>query len=126
MSDAKHDPGPYSWAGITYTATPEDSNKIMSICSWKSTPANVRDAAPELLEACKLVLLFHSGSPWDFEKRQAWVNGLHSLITTNDPKVTGANGDGTWDAKGNREDATTKNLCNAVRAAIEKAEKEST
>lgn len=52
-----------------------------------------------LVEACKLVLLFHSASPWDDEKKQWWTDGLKAIgIPTND--------------------ATTKNLCDAVRVAL--------
>jgi hypothetical protein len=81
------------------------------------------EAKEALLQACKLVLLFHSGSHWTFEKQQEWVKGMHALITTNNPVVVGANEDGTWDRNAAREDVTTKNLCNAVRAAIAKAER---
>lgn len=57
----------------------------------------VRNA--KLTEALKLVLLFHDGEPWSFEKQARWYNGLNALnIDCND--------------------YTTKNLCDAVRAAL--------
>lgn len=62
----------------------------------------LRDRNAKLTEALKLVLLFHSGSPWDDEKKEAWANHLKLIfgefVQTNE--------------------ATTKNLCNAVRAAL--------
>lgn len=75
----------------------------------------------KLAQACQLALLFHSGSPWTFEKRQEWANGLTELLgpaSTRDCKVVGANGDGTWDGAMPTNEATTKNLCNAIRAAL--------
>lgn len=81
----------------------------------------LRERNDKLREALKLVLLFHSGSPWDFEKQQAWANGLTAILgnaTSRDPKVVGANGDGTWDGACPTNEATTKNLCNAARAAL--------
>lgn len=58
--------------------------------------------------ALELVLLFHGNGPWDDYKRQAWSNGLTELLGV----------------AFSREDyptneATTKNLCNAVRKALE-------
>ena len=47
-----------------------------------------------LREALRLTLLFHSGSPWDDSKRLAWL------------KITGV------------EEATTKVLCDTIRAAL--------
>jgi hypothetical protein len=53
--------------------------------------------------ACKLALLFHSGSPWDSAKQWEWMKLLSECH------------DGRpldwWDA-------STKVLCNAIRAAI--------
>lgn len=67
-------------------------------------------ATPELLEALKLVLIFHDSGPWTSEKAQEWANGLTRLMGL---------------AAGRRElpsnEATTKNLRTAVRAAIDKA-----
>lgn len=70
--------------------------------------------------ALRLVLLFH-GARWDDEQKQAWANGLTFILGTasgRDPKAMGANGDGTWDRATPTNEATTKNLCNAVRAAL--------
>lgn len=74
--------------------------------------AQLMTASPEMLEALKLVLMFHSGAPWTDERRLDWVNGLTRLLGP---------------AMSRRErfasdEATTKNLCDAVRAAIAKAE----
>ncbi len=55
------------------------------------------EAAPELYEACKAVLMFHRGGPWEDNDAEEWK------------RLTG------------QEDATTKVLCNTVRAAIAKA-----
>lgn len=74
----------------------------------------------KLGEVCRLALLFHSGSPWDNEKNEAWANGLTNILgpaIARDCKVVGANGDGTWDGALPTNEATTKNLCNAIRAA---------
>lgn len=81
--------------------------------------ARARERSLEL--ACKLVLLFHSGTPWTWEKQQEWANGLTELLGSaagRDPKIVGANADGTWDGAEPTNEATTKNLCNAVRAAL--------
>ena len=79
----------------------------------------------EKLKACKialeLVLLFHSGSAWTLEKQQEWANKLTELLgpaAERDPKVVGAHGDGTWDSAEPTNEATTRNLCNAVRATL--------
>lgn len=77
-----------------------------------------------LLKACKLTLLFHSGR-WDYEAKEQWANWLTDLLgnaTSRDAKIVGANGDGTWDGATPTNEATTKNLCNAQRAAIAAAE----
>lgn len=64
--------------------------------------------------ACRLVLLFHSGSPWDFQKQQAWQNGLIELgLDVGDP------------SHNHSGEATTRNLCNAVRAALSTLQEES-
>lgn len=59
--------------------------------------------------ACRLVLLFHSGSHWDDQKREEWQNGLIDLgLDVGDP------------ARGRSSEATTRNLCNAVRTVLVK------
>lgn len=81
----------------------------------------LRERNAKLTAACELVLLYHSASPWDDEKRMVWANGLTLILgpaAGRDPKVVGANGDGTWDGTEPTNEATTKNLCNAVRAAL--------
>jgi len=58
--------------------------------------------------ALNLVLLFHSASPWDFDKQQKWQQLCHQLLGR--PKF-----DTGWDA-------TTKTLCDAVRATLAKVQ----
>jgi hypothetical protein len=82
-----------------------------------------------LVNALKLVLLFHSGGHWTSERSQGWANGLTSILgpaESRDPKVVGAYGDGTWDGATPTNEATSRNLCNAVRAALALAESEAT
>ena len=55
-------------------------------------------AAPDLLAACRAVLIFHSGGEWTHNAEIDWI------------RITG------------KDDATTKVLCDTVRAAIAKAE----
>lgn len=81
-----------------------------------------------LRSACKAVLLFHSGKAWTADVQIEWDNLLTSIMgpaVARDPQIVGANGDGTWDGAYPTNEATTKNLCNAVRAALEKTEGES-
>jgi hypothetical protein len=54
-------------------------------------------AAPEMAEALDLVLLFHSGGGWTSESQKRWMT------------LTGSG------------DATTRVMCDAVRAALRKA-----
>jgi len=82
---------------------------------------NLKDKLKVCQTALELVLLFHSGSPWTFDKQQDWANKLTELLgpaAGRDPKVVNAYGDGTWDGVKPTNEATTKNLCNAVRAAL--------
>lgn len=75
----------------------------------------------KLKQACELTLLFYTVGPWDYDKSQAWANGLTVLLGcafSRDCKIVGANGDGTWDGAVPTNEATTKNLCNAIRAAL--------
>lgn len=55
-------------------------------------------AAPDMYEALQATLLFHSASPWDCEKQNRWR------------ELTG------------KDEATTRALCDLVRAALAKAE----
>lgn len=59
--------------------------------------AQVMVAAPDLLDAARAALLFHSASPWDVEKAAEWK------------RLTGS------------DDATTRALCEFLRVAIAKA-----
>ncbi len=88
---------------------------------YKSRAEALAELVEKLKTACELTLLFHSGSPWDFEKQNKWANLLTDLMgsaSSRDPRIVGANGDGTWDGAMPTNEATTKNLCNAQRAAI--------
>lgn len=67
-----------------------------------------------LKTACDLVLMFHSGSPWTYEKQQDWANGLTDLLGTASSRKTR---DGSYLVVPTNE-ATTRNLCDAVRAAM--------
>lgn len=77
-----------------------------------------------MIAALDVVLLFHGGDPWDWDKKQRWADLLTVVMGAanhRDPKVVGSHGDGTWDPVAPTEEATTKNLCNCVRAALKKA-----
>jgi hypothetical protein len=65
----------------------DDANAILS--ALKELPN------PRLVEALEAVLLFHSGTPWDSEKRLQWSN------------IVG------------HSDATTKALCNFIRSRLD-------
>lgn len=62
--------------------------------------------------ACELVLLFHSGADWSVTKRADWNNKLTELLGPKDIR----NGRGSVPAS---NEATTRNLCDAVRKALE-------
>jgi hypothetical protein len=70
------------------------------------------DYAPLALEA---VLLFHSGSPWTDDKSMRWT----AICAT--VKAPRARSD--WGSEVAGWDATTKTLCNIVRAAIAQRER---
>jgi len=63
-----------------------------------------------LQAACKMTLLFHSASPWDASKRIQWNKLRRQIIKDCDKEIF--------------EDATTKVLCDAVRAALAELERE--
>lgn len=74
-----------------------------------------------LRTACELTLLFYSVGPWTDDKRANWSQRMDALLgpaIERDERVTGSNQDGTWDGAMPTNEATTKNLCNAVRAAL--------
>lgn len=62
-----------------------------------ATALRIRDERDELAKACRDVLLFHSGSHWTPDVRRYWK------------ELTG------------EDEATTRTLCNTVRAALKKA-----
>lgn len=69
--------------------------------------------------ACMLVLMFHSGEPWTDDKRLLWANYLTQLLG---PAVNRPRKDGYHHQVGYIEptnEATTRNLCDAVRAALQ-------
>ncbi len=55
--------------------------------------------------ALSLVLLFHSGRSWDSTARKEWETGLEAVL-------------GPVPVAPDTHEATTKVLCNAVRAAL--------
>lgn len=57
----------------------------------------------KLTAAIELILIFHGGHTWDMEMRKQWDERINALL--GEPP------------KGFHE-VTTKNLCNAVRAAL--------
>lgn len=74
-----------------------------------------------LVMACELTLLFYTVGPWTDAKRQEWSEKMDAILgpaLERDERVVGANGDGTWDGACPGNEATTKNLCNAMRAAL--------
>lgn len=58
----------------------------------------------KLEAACRAALLFHAGSPWDEAKAAEWSALVFPLLGPREP------------------DATTKTLCDALRAALAKDE----
>ena len=68
--------------------------------AMKSTIADLEkliDAGDEYRDALRMVLLYHSGSPWDAEKQRRWQR---------------------WTG---RDEATTRALCDQIRALLAKA-----
>ncbi len=65
----------------------------------------VAEMVQRLQAANKLTLLFHSGGTWDLEKHAQWLHFVGIAHSPNDPGEEAAQ-------------ATTKNLCDAVRAAL--------
>jgi hypothetical protein len=57
----------------------------------------------------KLTLLFHSASPWVFEKMQEWMK-------LQEPILRLASAEGL--RRGDKNDATTKRLCDLGRAIL--------
>jgi hypothetical protein len=68
-----------------------------------------------LRTAAELVLLFHSGSPWDWDKKQQWDCKLIELLGPASSRKPAGYHHGLIPAT---NEATTKNLCDAVRAAL--------
>lgn len=84
------------------------------ICRPCETVVSLRDqlstaqaAEARLRGAGELTLMFHSGEPWDAERSSKWMSLLHTLIGTEIQRTR------IFDYG-----ATTKNLCDAVRAAL--------
>lgn len=83
--------------------------------TWEGSPrihkfvslADLLKPNAKLTEACKLVLLFHDGGEWTNDKRLAWSNTIGLLLQNEYGRVPK-----------DFSEATTKNLCNAVRAAL--------
>ena len=108
---AKHTPGPWRSDSPYVSAPSGEHRKIVADCdryfsddeceylSDDECEANIRliAAAPELLAALEAVLLFYRGDWWDEGERQEWS------------RLAGT------------QEATTKVLCDVVRAALAKA-----
>lgn len=62
----------------------------------------------KLEAACKLVLLFHGAGEWTMDKRLEWDNTIGSLLADDGGRVPSVH----WN------EATTKNMCDAVRKAL--------
>lgn len=75
----------------------------MDVTGFYIQAAVVLDEHRRMAEALKLVLLFHSGSPWTQEKQSQWWSGLNATM---------------GEDRENDNAATTANLCDAVRAAL--------
>jgi hypothetical protein len=122
MSETKHTPGPWQvedssdWMDIVDA----DGDLIAEIEPGECEKGNAQliAAAPELLEALKAVLLFHSGSHWDDAKQAEWQR-LGALLL-GEPKFRDyhyARGSMTPTSF----EATTSVLCDMIRTAIAKA-----
>lgn len=63
-------------------------------------------------KALQLVLLFHSGGPWDDAKRETWQNNTLDILGRPQSSTDGRWSDTTgWEA-------TTKVLCDCVRKVL--------
>lgn len=99
--ESKHTPGP--WVAVRFsTGFVIDAPLPHRSVGEAKTEADARliAAAPDLLAVTEAVLLFHSGGAWDPAKAARWT------------ELTGS------------DEATTKALCDAARAAIAKARSE--
>jgi hypothetical protein len=76
--------------------------------------ADYAEQNTKLRLAATACLLFHSSSPWDFEKRQEWNNIGFMLLEAPKP------GDHNYRAGGLEVhfDGTTRTLCDMMRAAL--------
>ena len=99
---AEHTPGP--WRVKYHESSPDQIAAVVSdhdlICAMpidRNANARLIAAAPELLAALEAVLLFYRGDWWDEGERQEWS------------RLAGT------------QEATTKVLCDVVRAALAKA-----
>ncbi len=84
-------------------------------------PQDQKEETTKLRAACELVLLFYSAPHWNASAKEKWNQGMNLCLgkpEDRDIRVTGAHGDGTWDGASATNEATTKNLCNAVKAAL--------
>jgi hypothetical protein len=105
MSEEKHTPGPWKVANdVDVQAGPSGCLAYVSVAGGRgrtlgeaAANAKLCAAAPDLLAACEAMLLFHDAAPWLPDRQAAWE------------RLTG------------QEHATTRALCDFVRAAIAKA-----
>lgn len=89
-----HTPGPWSYDGSFTVGIPHIKGETF----FRTNPEDAKliAAAPEMAEALKAVLLFYAVD-WTSERAAEWTRLTHS------------------------DDATTKALCDSVRAALAKA-----
>lgn len=101
----KFTPGP--WTVKEWTRRDIDvlgfGARVASVAAWADPAQTMADAhlivsAPDLYDAARLTLMFHAAGPWNSERAAEWK------------RVTG------------HEDATTKILCDFIRAALRKAD----
>lgn len=96
-----HTPGPWKTGPINYADVyGPDMLVALVIKGHAESVDNARliAAAPEQHAALNAVLLFHSASPWDEQKREAWR------------AITGT------------DESTTKVLCDHIRSVLGKVE----
>lgn len=84
---------------ITEAMQAEQTRQLnASLDQLGATALRIRDERDELAKACRAVHLFHSGSHWTPDVRRYWT------------ELTG------------EDEATTRTLCNTVRAVLAKAD----
>lgn len=105
-------------------ATADRANEIVQLRAQLEQTEDARDMADSalstlraerdgLLDVCEATLMFHDGAQWTQEKQSRWNTFMSKHCPT-------AGGGGVFE----RTEATTRNLCNAIRAVLDAAGKE--